>query len=418
MKQHTPTRFPCLIALIAMAGVGLAFAGFPRQTDDYVNDFAGILSPTEAARLTTTLRSFESSSQVRMTVVTVEGMAQYGTGDSSIESFATRLFNHWGIGDATRNDGVMILVAKSDRKMRIEVGSGYDRSWDQRATNIIDRQMVPEFKRGNFGTGIEKGVAAMISAIDKHAGNAPQETAANGLITAKPPQSRKANGTPQAETDLADRSMTAAEAKVEGEGETTAPIAPPAVPHTSPPADKGRRSPASGSPLAIIATAAGGLAALVGGALGVGRLMRRKCPRCQAEMKAAAEPRLVLPHLSETEKLELRLRSVKFRLWQCSSCEHEEVKASPRWFSSFKPCTSCHVRSLRRTSQTLRRSTQWSRGEELITEHCEHCGFHHERTRSLPLVSSSNNSSGGGSSSSGGGGGGGRSSGGGGSGSW
>src|SRR5207248_6758350 len=74
----------------------------------------------------------------------------------------THLFNHWGIGDSATNKGVMLLVAKNDRKVRLEVGSGYDSSYNQRAQGVIDEFILPSFKKDDYPTGIEKGVRGTI----------------------------------------------------------------------------------------------------------------------------------------------------------------------------------------------------------------------------------------------------------------
>ncbi len=80
---------------------------------------------------------------VSVTVLTIDSFRAYTADDISFERFATRLFNHWGIGNADRNDGILLLVAKKDRKVRIELGKGYPSSYDARAKEIIDTVIVP-----------------------------------------------------------------------------------------------------------------------------------------------------------------------------------------------------------------------------------------------------------------------------------
>ncbi|MCB1062769.1 MAG: TPM domain-containing protein, partial [Verrucomicrobiae bacterium] len=128
--------------------------------------------------------------------------------------------------------------------------------------------------------------------------------------------------------------------------------------------------------------------------------------------------------LSETNQVEQRVGSVKFKLWFCPRCEHEEVQRSHRWFSGFSDCPECHARTLHRSSDIITQPTRWSTGEELVIHHCANCSYHRESTQilaRLPDDDDDNNNSGGFSSfgsSGGGGNSGGSSSGGGASGSW
>jgi uncharacterized protein len=113
---------------------------------------------------------------MQITVVTIESLARYNA--TSIEAFATRLFNAWGIGDATRNDGILILVAVADRTVRIELGVGYPPVHDGRALRVIDALMLPEFRDGRLAAGIEAGVTGAVEHIARpfRAGNPVTET--------------------------------------------------------------------------------------------------------------------------------------------------------------------------------------------------------------------------------------------------
>jgi len=67
---------------------------------------------------------------VQITLLTIASLSKYDAAPfPRIEGFATALFNHWGVGDSEKNNGVLILISHSDRKMRIEIGSGYSSSW-------------------------------------------------------------------------------------------------------------------------------------------------------------------------------------------------------------------------------------------------------------------------------------------------
>ena len=92
-----------------------------------------------------------------MAVVTINSMRDYPGGGNTIEEFATGLFNKYGIGNLPDNNGVLLLVSREDRKARIELGAGYGHSRDADAARIMNRVIIPNFKKGNFTRGIRAG---------------------------------------------------------------------------------------------------------------------------------------------------------------------------------------------------------------------------------------------------------------------
>ncbi|MHC4547133.1 MAG: TPM domain-containing protein [Planctomycetota bacterium] len=96
-----------------------------------------------------------------MVVVTVLSLAAHRVGHRSIEWYATQLFNEWGIGFEEHNYGMLLLVAKGDRKARIEFGAGWGRAHDREARDVMQKLIIPAFKQGEFSTGIVRGVEGM-----------------------------------------------------------------------------------------------------------------------------------------------------------------------------------------------------------------------------------------------------------------
>ena len=143
-----------------------AFAqGLPDPISDRVNDFADLLPPEAEARVSETLRLAREETGVQMVLVTMESTAANGGVGEPIADYAKRLFNHWGVGDAERNDGILILVARTDREMRIALGSGYPVIWDNAAQRVIDRFMLPEFREDRYAEGIELGVTGAVDLL-------------------------------------------------------------------------------------------------------------------------------------------------------------------------------------------------------------------------------------------------------------
>jgi uncharacterized protein len=130
------------------------------KNDGWVTDLAGLLSPEEERGLELLMESYEEGSEHEIAVLTVEDL-----GGNPIENFALAVAREWGIGKEMHN-GALFVVAKNDRKMRIEVGRGLEGALpDVVAARIIRDVVTPEFKRGAFPAGIRAGVVAMHSVI-------------------------------------------------------------------------------------------------------------------------------------------------------------------------------------------------------------------------------------------------------------
>lgn len=152
-------------ALFLSLWVSVAFAqNFPEDTDFYVNDYADLLTDTQEEDLRAVLDELYTERGIEFTVLTIARMVDYGhTG--SIESFATDLFNTWGIGDAERNDGLLLLVSHLDRELRIEVGAGYGTTMNDPMWRVIDTKIVPNFRLDEYADGIRVGVNEVIYQI-------------------------------------------------------------------------------------------------------------------------------------------------------------------------------------------------------------------------------------------------------------
>lgn len=87
--------------------------------------------------------------------------------DDSLEEYSLKVARQWGIGDKKKSNGVLLLIAKNDRKMRIEVGNGMESSLtDARASQIIRNTIAPKFRSGDYAGGVEAGVKRIIDAAE------------------------------------------------------------------------------------------------------------------------------------------------------------------------------------------------------------------------------------------------------------
>ena len=154
-----------LAALILLVSLLPAAAqDLPQWESTTVNDFAGLLTPEDATALDRALSDLRDDTGVEGTVVTLTDRARYGGADG-LEPFATRLFNHWGVGDAQRNNGFMLLVLTNDREARIELGRGYQNDADIIAQDITRGTLLPAFRDGRMSQGIRDGTQDIITHI-------------------------------------------------------------------------------------------------------------------------------------------------------------------------------------------------------------------------------------------------------------
>ena len=126
-----------------------------------VNDLAGLLQPADRERLEGKLADVERKTGAQVAALTVDSLE----GDT-IEDYAVRVFQTWKLGRKDVNDGVLFVVAKQERRMRIEVGYGLEsRLTDARSRQILDDIVRPQFRAGNFGAGIEAGLDAIAAVV-------------------------------------------------------------------------------------------------------------------------------------------------------------------------------------------------------------------------------------------------------------
>jgi uncharacterized protein len=122
-----------------------------------VVDEAALLSPEARTALEAKLATLESETQAQVAVLTVASLD-----GEPIEDFSHRVAETWKLGDAKRDDGVLFLVARDDRKMRIEVGYGLEPTLtDIRTRRIQDDLVRPAFRSGDYAGGIERGIDAI-----------------------------------------------------------------------------------------------------------------------------------------------------------------------------------------------------------------------------------------------------------------
>ncbi len=131
----------------------------------YVNDFAGVLNVESQTRMEALIRRARAQMGVEIAIVTVsslEGMP--------IEDYSIELARRWGIGRKGEDTGLLILVAPNERKWRIEVGYGLEGELPDGLVGEVGRRMVPYFREGKYGEGLELGLQTIVATLAKKRG--------------------------------------------------------------------------------------------------------------------------------------------------------------------------------------------------------------------------------------------------------
>ncbi|MFS2073011.1 TPM domain-containing protein, partial [Pseudomonas sp. CT11-2] len=152
-----------VFALSAQAGLK-----FPELTGRVV-DNAQMIEPAVREQLVQQLNAHEKSTGEQLVVVTLPDLQ-----GADIADFGYQLGRYWGIGQKDKNNGALLIVARAERKLRIEVGYGLeDRLTDAQSSVIINQVITPAFKAGNFSKGISDGVSAMLVVLGGNPLNEP-----------------------------------------------------------------------------------------------------------------------------------------------------------------------------------------------------------------------------------------------------
>lgn len=132
---------------------------FPEKPNHLVNDYTNTLSQSEIDQLEQKLVAFDDSTSTQIAVVLIKSLEGYDVAD-----YAVRLAEKWGIGGSKNNNGVLVLASIGDRRVTIQTGYGVEGALPDAITRrIIENEITPNFKTGNYFAGLDQGTSAIIS---------------------------------------------------------------------------------------------------------------------------------------------------------------------------------------------------------------------------------------------------------------
>jgi uncharacterized protein len=366
--------------LVALQVASVTDVANPRTADRWVTDQANVVSAESEARLDAISNELYQLRGIELAVVTVDSVP------GTPKQFATELFNHWKIGSAATNNGVLVLLVMSKRRLEIETGDGMDAALpSQWLADMQAASMVPRFKQKDFGGGLVDGVQAIVD----HIKAAPGE----GTTTQELHEYRS-------------------------NGEVTAPDAPRTATTTTATQQTSGPGPAmeygtdtSGPSTGALVGGSLGLLGLGGGSAAL--LLRRRRKERTCEACAPARPMLPLGEIEDDQHLEAgqiaeeRVGSVDYEVLVCPGCQVSRTLRHGKWFSGYHRCSGCLFKTMKSTSTTLVEATYDHGGQVQVTESCSNCSHivsytRHTSARTRPSTTSSSSSGSSFSSSSGG----------------
>lgn len=325
-------------AALLIAGATPAAAVRPTDVPDpraarggWVTDVAGALDPATRDSLDALAGALSERQGAQMAFAIVPE-----TSGEDPRAFATALFQHWGVGRAGVDDGLLVLVVTEARRIEVETGYGLEGVLpDARVGAILDQSVVPHFRQGDLGGGLLAGARAFAAVIV--AG-------------------------PEAEVQ---RLAAAATSRAEE-----------------------RRRVRD-----VLIWVFGLLAVLASG----GWLVRnvRFCPKCRRVMRRYDE-RSDDAWLSVAERLEETLKSVDHRVWRCEPCGILTVEHARRLLSSYEDCPQCSRRTVQVERVTVRPASTSREGLAEVTRRCQNtpCGYHDRRHEVLARIVAASSSGG------------------------
>ena len=158
---------------VVWAGSTPADIANPRARNAWINDTAQVISDAREARMNARITAIHQRTGVEIAMVTVQDVAD------TPKAFTTALFNRWGIGDAQANNGLLFVLVMDQRRLEMETGYGLEGTLpDVWLGTMQSKKMVPHFKSGDHGAGLEAGLKAVDARISDAASGIPVDNGA------------------------------------------------------------------------------------------------------------------------------------------------------------------------------------------------------------------------------------------------
>lgn len=388
----------------------------PQQVNGtWVTDMANIISDSTETQLNQMISELESKNGTEIAVVTVPET----TPSASPKAFTTELFNHWGIGKADEDNGLLFLVSVGDRRVEIETGYGIEPILpDAKVGNIIENQITPRFKQGDFDGGVLAGTKALINTLQSKSTDSFSANSTDISLSA----TRRGTIALIGVGGILLSWIGYRQFKKISTPILLKPMGRSRLHGVSNPKQKAYLIAYMGI---VLATLSLGLFLVVislklfnikfaiswfifsvvtGFPLAI--LATNKyyvspswhCSDCGSPLKRV-RPSLVRASLTKPEKVARNLGSVKFEGWECRPCSQKmrlplmHIRAYVVDSRSYIQCPICQELTMKHSATTITSPTEYSTGELRIIDDCKCCDYYKEKIETIPTLPSTSHSS-------------------------
>lgn len=388
----------------------------PRRTNSgWVTDMANMLDAGTKAELNRQISALEAKNSSEIAVVTVPDTSPA----ASPKAFATELFNTWGIGKKGKDNGVLFLVSRGDRRTEIITGRGLTVLLpDSQIRTILHQEVTPRFKQGQFNAGVLAGTRALITQLNQYSPSGSSSRVPRPLPGASPaltsrPSARKPLGVPPITTSKHDSQSHPVPPDTFSPNSSSAPVQdslseiPPAQPTAIAPS----LNPVEHLILAIIAGLGAGSAS-VGGLLlywrsnrvlldpeGESRIKRSDvtgqerfhCATCKQRMQELTAGELSLL-LNQPQQTAQQLGSMVYSGWRCVPCSTSlygrgfHLRGTVLNSQEYSVCPVCNELTATHQSKMVKQPTWNQPGKRLVTHKCYCCSNQWDTKESVPCL--------------------------------
>ncbi len=367
----------CLTLLFPLSAQALTVEEVPNPQQlngTWVTDMADILSQDTESKLNQIISQLEAKNGTEIAVVTLPETSPL----PSPKAFTTKLFNHWGIGKADQDNGVLFLISTGDRRVEIETGYGIEAILpDAQVAKIINTKITPPFKQGDFDEGTLAGTQALVVQLGG------EINSTNSVLSA---ESTSPSQTPQAHTDSTSHNTRYS---VENKSSLISWLVIVCV-----------LLLLSSLPIILLIATRNhsGIKRRIlvkpeGKTRTQARLHRDRslhCADCQQQLERLDAIALD-SKLTQPEKVAQDIGSIRFEGWQCPRCHPQLTGLGVHIFayvsdsSDFDKCPTCQELTVtRKIEQVLREPTWNQEGEQVVHKDCHCCDYQEQVKEAIP----------------------------------
>jgi uncharacterized protein len=369
----------CLTLLFPLSAQALTVEEVPNPQQlngTWVTDMADILSQDTESQLNQMISELETNNGIEIAVVTVPETSPY----PSPKAFTTKLFNHWGIGKADQDNGVLFLISTGDRRVEIETGYGIEAILpDAQVAKIIDTKITPPFKQGDFDGGTLAGTKELVVQLGGEINQTNSELNAEPSPPSSTPKINTESTSPNLRYWLENKSSLISWLVIFCVILLLSSV--PIILLMAIRIDLGRKRRILVKPEGKTRTKAH-----------PHRDRSLHCADCQQPLEQV-DAIALKSKLTQPEKIAQQIGSIRFEGWRCPRCRPQLTGEGVHIFAyvsnslDFEKCPTCQELTVTRKLETILKEPTWNqKGEQLTHKECHCCDYQEQVKEAIPCL--------------------------------